>query len=132
MKFEDIYKHDIFANEAGVVLEELNDTHAIMSLVVEHRHLNGGNVAHGGVLFLMADMAMAAIANHKQPVSVSIQSDIRFLAAAFEGEKLTAEAVEVMGRKRLYYSRVTIKNEKGDIIAVAEGMYHTKQVTVGR
>ncbi len=132
MKFEEIYKHDIFANEAGIVLEELNDSHAVMSFVVERRHLNGGNVAHGGVLFLLADITMAAMANHKQPISVSIQSDIRFLAAAFEGERLTAEAVEVFGRKSLYNSRVTITNEKGDLIAIAEGMYHTKRnVSVG-
>lgn len=128
MKFEEIYKNDIFANETGVVLEELNDQHALMSIKIEKRHLNGGNVAHGGVVYLLADIALAAMANHKQPLSVSIQSDIRFLSAAKEGDTLTAEATEVFGRKSLYNSRVTITNQDGDMIAVAEGMLHTKRI----
>ncbi len=127
MTFEDIYKHDIYANEAGVILKELNDQHAIMELKIEHRHLNGGNTAHGGAIFLLTDITMAAMANHNQLGSVSIQSDIRFLAAAFEGDTLTAEAIEVYGRKTLYNSRVTVTNQNGDLIAISEGIYYTKR-----
>ncbi len=131
MKFEDIYKNDLFANENGVILEELNDDHAVMSIKIERKHLNGGNTAHGGAIFLLADITMAAMANHRQPLSVSIQSDIRYLAAAFEGDTLRAEAVEVFGRKKLYNSRVSITNQSGDLIAVAEGMFHTKRLPQG-
>ncbi len=127
MNFEDLYKHDTYANENGIVLEEVNDDFSRMSFVVEKRHLNGGSTAHGGVLFLLADITMAAMANHKQFPSVSIQSDIRFLAAAFEGDKITAEAVEVFGRKTLRNCRVTISNQRGELIAIAEGMFYTKQ-----
>ncbi len=127
MNFEEMYKHDIFANETGVVLESLTDECARMSIQIEAKHLNAGGVAHGGVLFLLADITMAAMANHKQPNSVSIQSDIRYLAAASEGDVITAEAVEVFGRKSLYNSRVTIKNQRGEMIAIAEGMFHTKR-----
>ncbi|MFI3304305.1 MAG: hotdog fold thioesterase [Rikenellaceae bacterium] len=131
MNFQEIYKNDIFATENGITLEELNDTHSIMSVKVEHKHLNGGSTAHGGLIFLLCDIAMAAMANHRQPLSVSIQSDIRFLAAAFEGDILTAEAVEVFGRKKLYNSRVSVTNQNGDLIAVAEGMFHSKRLPNG-
>ncbi|MFI3263371.1 MAG: PaaI family thioesterase [Rikenellaceae bacterium] len=130
MKFEDLYKEDIFANELGITLDELNEQHALMSVVVETRHKNGGNVGHGGLIFTLADIAMAACANFLQPVSVSIQSDIRFLAAAKIGDKLTAEAIAVFGRKSMFNARVTITNQDGDLIAVAEGMYHTKRVQI--
>ncbi len=128
MKFEEIYKNDIFANEAGIILEELNDSHAKLSCIVEKRHLTGGNVTHGGAIFTLCDITMAAMANFRQPVSVSIQSDIRFLAASFEGDKLTGEAVEVFGRKKMYNCRVSVTNQNGELIAVAEGMYYTKVV----
>ncbi len=131
MNFQEIYKNDIFATENGITLEELNDTHSIMRVKVERKHLNGGSTAHGGLIFLLCDIAMAAMANHRQPLSVSIQSDIRFLAAAFEGDILTAEAVEVFGRKKLYNSRVSVTNQSGDLIAVAEGMFHTKRLPNG-
>ncbi len=133
MKFEDIYKHDIFANEAGVVLQSVDDTHSVMTLKVERRHLNGGNFAHGGAIFLMCDMAMAAMANHRQPVSVSLQVNVKFISVAVEGDVLTATAKEVLGRKTLYYSSVEVVNQDGKLIAIAEGMLHTKaNANVGR
>lgn len=127
MKFEDLYPHDIYANEAGVKLIELTDEKAKMELKIERRHLNGGNTAHGGAIFLLCDITMAAMANHKQFPSVSIQSDIRFLSAAKEGDVITAEAVEVFSRKRLFNCRVEVANQRGEKIAIAEGMFHTKQ-----
>lgn len=126
MNFEEIYKNDIFANQTGIEIEELNHQHAILSFTVEKRHLNGGNVAHGGAIFTLCDIAMAAMANFKQPVSVSIQSDIRFLAVGLEGDRLTAEAIEVFGRKKMYNCRVSVTNQNGELIAIAEGMFHTK------
>lgn len=128
MKFEEIYKEDIFANNAGITLDELNDQHAVMSAVVKPEHLNGGKFAHGGFIFTLGDIAMAAIANHLNPISVSIQSDIRFLSVARLGDRLTAEAVGVFARKKLCNCRVSITNQEGDLIAVAEGMFHTKHV----
>ncbi len=127
MKFEDMYQHDKYANDAGMAIVELNDQHAVMSFTVEKHHLNGVNMLHGGAVFLLADVTMAAMANYKQSPSVSIQSDIRFLAAGREGDVITAEAVEVFGRKTLYNSRATITNQRGELIAVAEGMFYTKQ-----
>ncbi len=127
MKFEDIYPHDAFANQTGVVLKSLTAEGAVMELQIEARHLNGGGAAHGGAIFLLTDITMAAMANFKQVGSVSIQSDIRFLAAAFEGDTLTAEAVEVFGRKNLFNSRVSVTNQKGELIAIAEGIYYVKR-----
>ncbi len=132
MKFEDLYKHDLFANEAGVKLESVNDSQAVMTLRVERRHLNGGNFAHGGAIYLLCDIAMAALANHRQPISVSIQTDIKFISVAAEGDLLTATAEEITGRKNLYYSRVDVHNQDGKLIATASGMLHTKVATAGR
>ncbi len=127
MTFEEVYTRDYFANDAGITLKSLTDERAVMELKIEKRHLNGGATAHGGAIFLLTDITMAAIANKIQLGSVSIQSDIRFFAAAFEGDTLTAEAVEVFGRKSLFNSRVTVCNQNGELIAVAEGMYYRKQ-----
>lgn len=123
MNFNEIYSKDIFANNTGVILEELNEKHAIMSIKIEKHHLNAGNVAHGGVIYLLADISLAAIANqNKEQIFVSIQSDIRFLAPTFEGDTLTAEATEVYFRKRMTNCRVIIKNQKGETVAIGEGM----------
>ncbi len=126
MEFTEIYKNDIFANQTGIAIQELNDEHAQLAFTVEKRHLNGGNVAHGGAIFTLCDIAMAAMANHKQAISVSIQSDIRFLSAALLGDKLTAEASWVYGRKKMQNCRVSVTNQNGELIAIAEGIFHIK------
>ncbi|MFR9524399.1 MAG: PaaI family thioesterase [Rikenellaceae bacterium] len=125
--FKSVYKLDRFANDAGIVLRSLSDQGAEMELKIESRHLNAGGTAHGGAIFLLTDIAMAAMANYRHLGSVSIQSDIRFLGAAFEGDTLTATAVEVFGRKSLYNSRVTVTRQNGDMIAIAEGLYYVKK-----
>lgn len=127
MDFREMYKEDIFATETGVVLDELCSDYAKMYLKVEKRHLNAGKVAHGGVLFLLADITMAAMANFLQAPSVSIQSDIRFLSVAKEGDVITAIAEPVYFRKSLSNCRVRVENQDGELIVVAEGMFHTKR-----
>ncbi len=127
MEFTEIYKSDIFANQTGIVIEELNQEHAILAFTVEKRHLNGGNVAHGGAVFTLCDIAMAAMANFKQSISVSIQSDIRFLAAGLEGDRLTAEATWVFGRKKMQNCRVSVTNQNGEMIAISEGLFYVKR-----
>ncbi|MFI3301963.1 MAG: PaaI family thioesterase [Rikenellaceae bacterium] len=127
MTFQEIYKLDQFANDAGVRLISLGEEGAVMELKVEARHLNAGATAHGGAIFLLTDITMAAMANFRQLGSVSIQSDIRFLGAALEGDTLTAHATEVFGRKSLYNSRVVVTNQNGDMIAISEGLYYVKK-----
>lgn len=123
MNFKEIYHKDIFANNTGAILEELNETQAKMYIKIEKHHLNAGKVAHGGVIYLLADISMAAIANfNKEQMFVSIQSDIRFLAPTFEGDIITAIATEVHHRKRMSNCKVVIKNQKEEVIAIGEGM----------
>ncbi len=127
MTFEEIYHKDLFANQTGVRLVSLGEQGAVMELKIEARHLNAGGMAHGGAIFLLTDITMAAMANYRQLGSVSIQSDIRYLGAALEGDTLTAEAVEVFGRKNLYNSRVTVTNQNGEMIAISEGLFYVKR-----
>ncbi|MFR9619812.1 MAG: PaaI family thioesterase [Rikenellaceae bacterium] len=127
MTFEQIYKNDIFANEAGITIEHLDEQQAVMSVKVEPRHLNGGGVAHGGLIYTLADIAMAAIANYVNMGSLSIQSDIRFLSAGRVGDTLTARATFVFGRKSLSNCRAEITNQEGELIALADGMCYIKR-----
>ncbi len=120
MDFQELYSQDRFANEMGIKLESLSDDLAQMSFMVTAQHLNAGNAAHGGAIFTLADITMAAIANYKQMVSVSIQSDMRFISAALEGDKLTARAEYIYGRKSSSHCRVSITNQDGKKVCKAK------------
>lgn len=120
------FEQDRFASLTGAQLVEVLPGYAKARLTVETKHLNAGNVVQGGVLFTLADFAMAAAANANGRLAFSIQSDIRFLQSAVTGDKLCAEAREVLLKKLICHYHVDIKNEKGDLIAVFDGICYRK------
>ena len=54
--------------------------------------LNGHRIAHGGMVFSLADTAFAYVCNGRNERTVAAQASIVFLDAAKEGETLIAEA----------------------------------------
>ena len=78
---------DIWAENNGMTVTETTDTSATTEMTVDQRHLNGVGVCQGGVLFTLADLAMAAVTNQNSK-SVSTDANIRFLAPANEGDHL--------------------------------------------
>ena len=75
----EFFKQDRFAVSSGIRLTEVKPGYAKAELTIAENHLNAGNVAQGGALFTLADLAMAAAANANGRLAFSIQSDIRFL-----------------------------------------------------
>ena len=86
------FKDDGFASANGIVLEELDDAHALTSVVLTHNHRNAMGGVMGGAIFTLADFAFAALSNQLHHGTVAQQISINYLAAP-EGDRLTAKAV---------------------------------------
>lgn len=127
MDIQEILEKDVFAKDMGITLEQICDQYVKMSLTVEAKHLNAADVVHGGAMFTLADYTMGTMANRNGVPSLSIQLDIRYLAVGFLGDKLTATATEVFAKRSMSHYRVSIENQNGEIIAIAEGMFHRKK-----
>lgn len=127
MDWKEFFKKDIFAMDAGIVLEEVAPGSAKATLKIEKRHLNAGGVAQGGAVFTLADLAMAAAVNAHGVLAFSIQSDIRYLISAREGDTLTAEAVEKLLARNVAHYHVDITDQKGQLIALFDGVCYRKQ-----
>ena len=63
MTAQDFFKNDRFATNAGVELIEIKEGYSKARLVITAEHLNAGGRTQGGVLFTLADLALAAAAN---------------------------------------------------------------------
>ena len=63
---------DRFAASIGARLTEVREGYARAELTVEERHLNGAGVCQGGVMFTLADLAFAAVANGRGILSVGV------------------------------------------------------------
>jgi acyl-CoA thioesterase len=106
----------------GIVIEEAREGYARLSMVVRADMLNGHRIAHGGMIFALADTAFAYACNSRNVSTVAQQASISFLAPAKEGARLIAEAREeaVAGRSGVY--SVTVRSAEGENIAVFQGL----------
>ena len=62
--------------------------------LLDGRYAVTTRIAHGGMIFALADTAFAYACNSRNVSTVAQQASIVFLAPAREGERLTAEAQE--------------------------------------
>jgi acyl-CoA thioesterase len=106
----------------GIEIEEAREGYARIAMTVRADMLNGHRIAHGGMVFALADTAFAYACNSRNVSTVAQQASIVFLAAAREGDRLTAEAQEqsLAGRSGVY--SVTVRNGNGDAVAVFQGL----------
>jgi acyl-CoA thioesterase len=125
MNIKEFIQSDRFAKLLGIELIESAPGHAVTQMEIKDEHLNAVNIAQGGALFTLADLAMAAAANSYGPVAVSIQSEIKYFKAAGKG-LLKAEASEISCSSKLATYSIDIHNTDGELIAAFQGMVYRK------
>jgi acyl-CoA thioesterase len=118
---ESMYARDRASRELGITLDEIRPGYARMSLKVEEWMLQGYGVCHGGLMFALADTAMAFASNSHDEAHLALNANIDFLRPARLGETLTAEATEGArgGRTGLY--EVSITNGAGKLVCRFRG-----------
>lgn len=109
----------------GLVLEEARENYARVAMLVRPDMLNGHGIAHGGMIFALADSAFAYVCNGSNHASVAAQASIVFLGKAEAGETLVAEAFEVAREGRAGVTRVSVKTSDGRDVAEFTGYSRT-------
>jgi acyl-CoA thioesterase len=114
----------------NLVLEEVREGFARVSMKVRADMLNGHRTAHGGMIFALADSAFAYACNSRNELTVAQQASILFLAPAHEGDILVAEAWEDVRAGRAGAYSVTVKIQGGGPIAQFQGLSRTTGGTI--
>jgi acyl-CoA thioesterase len=106
----------------NIEIEEAREGYARIAMVVRKDMLNGHAIAHGGMIFSLADTAFAYACNSRNVETVAQSATIVFLAPGRLGDRLVAEAAEqgLSGRSGVY--QVTVTNQKAEKIAVFQGL----------
>lgn len=106
----------------GIEIEEAREGYARIAMTVRPDMLNGHAIAHGGMIFALADTAFAYACNSRNVSTVAQAASIVFLTQAKEGERLVAEAREqaLSGRSGVYAVSVTAPH--GRRIAEFQGL----------
>ncbi len=122
-----ISSNDRFARMVGVAIEEVRPGYARVTMKVEDKHLNSVDITHGAAVFTVADTAFALASNSHGRVALALNMSINFLKATGYGSILTAEATEDNLTNRTGLYRITVKDETGDLVSLAEGLVYRKK-----
>ena len=110
------FKDDGFASANGIVLEELDDAHAVTSVILTHNHRNALGGVMGGAIFTLADFAFAALSNQLHMGTVAQQISINYLSAP-KGDRLVAKAVCKKNGRNSCVVNVDVTDDTGRDIA---------------
>ncbi|MBU0790980.1 MAG: hydroxyphenylacetyl-CoA thioesterase PaaI [Gammaproteobacteria bacterium] len=105
----------------GIAITAIAPGQARLEMTVRADMLNGFDICHGGFITTLADSAFAFSCNARNEMTVASGLSIDFLAPAREGDRLTAEAREVSLAGRTGVYDVSVRNQRGEVIAVFRG-----------
>ena len=119
-----MFARDAASQALGIAIVAMRPGYAELTMTVRASMLNGHRTCHGGFIFALADSAFAFSCNSRNRNTVAAGCHIDYLAPAFEGDVLEAEAVEqsLKGRTGVYDSAV--RNQSGALIALFRGKSH--------
>jgi uncharacterized protein (TIGR00369 family) len=103
--------------------------HIMYSMPITEQHLATPIAAHGGAVSALMDATMGVCAlsqvlEDKKVVS-TIEMKISFIAPGLMGDTLIATAQIIKSGQRLLFVEGQIKNQKGDLIAIATGTFNS-------
>ena len=113
-----------FVHHVGLKIDEAGPGFARGSLAIEDWHRNGTGVAHGGVLFTLADTCMgAALYSYLEQgeICATIEIKIGYFKPVFDGT-LVCEATVVNKGKTVASLEATIRNGE-QLVSKASGTF---------
>jgi acyl-CoA thioesterase len=114
-----------FGWQVGLHYIERSPGRVTAMIDVDHAHHNPGHVAHGGVIFTLADSAMgAATFTLLEPGQRCTTAELKlnYIAPVITG-KVTATATVVNKRRRLAVLTAEVRNEQGELVGLAQGTF---------
>lgn len=110
----------------GAVVEPTERGVVRVRMVVGEQHLNGGGYVHGGVLFALADTALAHAVIIPR-AGATVTAHIAFVAPAHLGQELVATAVPSTSWGANALVDVTVRSQQS-VIAVLQGQARLRSV----
>jgi acyl-CoA thioesterase len=118
---------DAFSRWLGIRVLAVAPRQATVAMRVREEMVNGFGVSHGGIVYSLADSALAFAANTHGRVTVAIENSITYPQPVRVGDELTAVAEEEGASNRLAYFRVTVRRQDGSVVGLFRGtVYKTK------
>lgn len=119
-----MFARDAASHGLGIAIVEMRPGYARLTMTVSAAMLNGHRTCHGGFIFALADSAFAFSCNSRNRNTVAAACQIDYLAPAFAGDVLEAEAVEQALKGRTGVYDVSVRNQSCALVALFRGKSH--------
>lgn len=116
-----LYADDTASQRLGIEVAEVGVGRAVTTMTVTAEMTNGHDVCHGGLIFALADTAMAFASNSENIQALAAGAGIDFINPARRDSKLTAVATQQSLRGRSGMYDVTVTDDDGNTIALFRG-----------
>lgn len=119
---------DAFSEWLGIEALEIAPRRSTLRMTVRQEMVNGFGVAHGGIVYSLADSALAFACNTRGMVTVAVENSISYPAPIHVGDVLTATSNEESTTNRLAFHRIIVRNQNDVVVAIFRGtVYETRR-----
>jgi len=123
-----ILEHDEFSRWLGISVLEIKPGYSKIEMKIRKEMLNGFHTCHGGITFSFADSALAFASNNHGRIAVALETNLAFPSPVYEGDILTAEAIEQSKGNSIAIYNITITNQTGTKVGIFRGtVFRTKK-----
>ena len=120
--------HDAFSEWLGLEVLEIAPRRSVVQMQVRPEMVNGFGVSHGGIVYALADSALAFASNTHGRITVAVENAISYPMAVRVNDVVTASAEEESSTNRLAFYRVAVRNQKDELVAIFRGtVYRTEK-----
>lgn len=119
-----ICAHNPFMQLLGVEPREMERDRMVFSLTLTPELLNPYGIAHGGVLFSLADNTAGMAARGDGRSYVTLSSSFHFLRPGQAGDTIRAEAKVRRRGSGTCYIDVDITDSQGELLASGSSMFY--------
>jgi uncharacterized protein (TIGR00369 family) len=120
-----------FIQDLGAELMSSKDGRAVVALDLAPRHLNSWQVAHGGVLMTLLDVAMAASGRSLDPAAgggVTVEMQTTFVQPAKGGTRLLASGHAYHRSGTMSFCEGEVRDTDDRLIAKATGIFKFQKI----
>lgn len=118
---EKMLSDDAFSRWLGIEVTDLRPGFAQLKLQMRKEMTNGFNVSHGGIIFSLADSALAFASNSYGRVALALENNISFIKKVMPGDTLTATTEELSLGRRIAVYNITVCNQDDEKVALFRG-----------
>ena len=120
---------DEFSRWLGINVDAVAAGSCTVSMVVRDEMLNGFGIAHGGILYALADSALAFAANSHGRIAVALSNSMSYPASVSSGDRVRATCTELVRTRSTATYDVKILDQADRVVGLFRGMVYLKKET---